>query len=145
VTIYTSTAPGGLPADRVRAAEPIEFSFPALSAVRIHAQQLADKLSQSQALRVGFSIDSSRLDDGTARYLALDTMKNVARAIRGLCANRAHQTQLAARLRTIRVIRGDRPMAVYRNGVLSLTFAPRLGLRGRMSSLALARSIRTWL
>jgi hypothetical protein len=144
VTIYTSTAPGGLPADRVRAADPIEFSFPALSAVRIQAQQFADKLRQAQALRVTFSIDPSRLD-GVARYLVLDTMRNVSRAIRGLCANRTHQAQLAARLRTIRVVRGDKVQAVYRSGVLTLTFAPALGLRGRMSSLALARSIRGWL
>jgi hypothetical protein len=145
VTIYTSTAPGGLPADRVRDPEQIQFVFPSLSTVRIQAQQLGDKLQQTNALNVAFSVDSSRLDDGAARYLALDTIRNAARAIRGLCANRAHQQQLAARLRTVRILRGDRPMATYRRGIMTITFAPALGLKGRMSSLALARSIRTWL
>jgi hypothetical protein len=145
VTIYTSTAPGGLPADRVRDGDAIEFTFPTLSAVRTQAAQAAEKLRQGQALRLVFSIDSSRLDDGVARYLALDTIRNAARALRGLCANRAHQAQLASRLRTIRVLRGERVSWIYRSGTLTLTFAPRLGLRGRMSSLALARSIRTWL
>jgi hypothetical protein len=145
VTIYTSTAPGGLPADRVRDGETMEFSFPTLSTVRTQASLAAEKLRTGQGLRLVFSIDSSRLDDGAARYLALDTIKNSARALRGLCANRGHQAQLASRLRTVRILRGERPSAIYRSGTLTLTFAPRLGLRGRMSSLALARSIRTWL
>lgn len=145
VTIYTSTAPGGLPAERAGNGEPMEFPVPTMTALRIQAQKFADKLHQTNELMVSFSLDWSRLDDGAARYLALDTMRNITRALSGLCANHANQSQLASRLRVVRIMRGDRPSAIYRSGVMTVTFAPVLGLRGRLSSLALARAIRIWL
>jgi hypothetical protein len=145
VTIYTSTAPGGLPAERTGDAELITFNVLSLPAVRTQAQQMAAKLRQTHGLALAFSVDWSRLDDAATRFLALDTMRNIARAIGGLCADRHNQSQFAARLRTVRVVPGAHPMAVYRSGVLTVTFAPDFGLRGRMSSLALARAMRTWL
>lgn len=145
VTIYTSTAPGGLPADRVSDTEPFTFPIPTLTIVKFQAIEWAEKLKKTHGLGVSFSVDWSRVDDGSARYLALDMVRNTARALSGLCANRGHQQELATRLRTVRILRGEKPGAIYRSGVLTLTFAPVLGLRGRMSSLAIARAIRVWL
>jgi Domain of unknown function (DUF4908) len=145
VTLYTSTAPGGLPADRVGNGEAITFPVPTMSALRAIAQQLANKLEQVNDLALRFDADWSHLDDDAARYLALDTMRITARAIAGICANHANQAQLAAKLRAVRIMRGDRPGVVMRNGVLTVTFAPVYGLRGRFSSLATARAIRTQL
>ncbi len=62
---------------------------------------------------------------------------------KGLCANRVNEAQLSAKVHGIRVFRGDRPGLALRNGMLMVTIAPTLGLRGRMSSLAVARAIRT--
>lgn len=145
VTIYTSTAPGGLPADRVGDAEAVTFPIPTLTIVKSQATEWAAKLKKTHGLNLSFSVDWSRIDDGSARYLALEMIRNTARALSGLCANRAHQQELATRLKVVRILRGEKPNAIYRSGVMTLTFAPILGLKGRMSSLAIARAIRIWL
>jgi len=145
VTLYTSTAPGGLPADRVGDGEPITFPVPATPALRLQAQQFADKLQQTDGVTLSFNVDWSRLDDGASRYLALDAMRIAARAISGICANHANQGQVAAKLHAVRVMRGERPGAFLKNGVLTVTVAPVFGLRGRLSSLAVARAIRAQL
>ena len=142
VTLYTSTAPGGLPADRVGNGEAIVFPVPTMSMLRAFAQQLANKLEQVNDLTLRFDADWAHLDDDAARYLALDAMRITARAIAGICANHTDQARLAAKLRAIRVWRGDRPGVILRNGTLTVTFAPVYGLRGRLSSLATARAIR---
>ena len=143
VTLYTSTAPGGLPAERVHAGEPMRFPVPATSALRTQARHLADKLARDDGLALTFAIDWGRVDDSTSRYLALDTMRVTARALGGLCADRLAQRRLLAKLTTVRIARGDKPGAMLRNGVLTVTFVPTLGLRGRYSSLAVARAIRS--
>jgi hypothetical protein len=145
VTLYTSTAPGGLPADRIGDGRPITFPFPSMSLLRALAQEFANRLYQVNYVAVRFDADWEHLDDGASRYLALDAMRITRRAVAGLCANRANQVQLSKRLHLIRVIRGDRPSALFRNGTLTVTFAPTYGLRGRMSSLAVARAIRAQL
>jgi hypothetical protein len=142
VTLYTSTAPGGLPADRTGDGQPITFPVPTMSALRAQAQQLANVLEQVTNIQATFEADWSHIDDGAARFLTLDAMRITTRALRGLAANRVNEAQLVAKLHFIRFVRGDRPAVVLRNGTLTVTIAPVFGLRGRLSSLATARAIR---
>jgi hypothetical protein len=145
VTLYTSTAPGGLPADRMGGGEAIAFPIPSMSMVRARAQHLANLLEQVSDLKVAVDADWSRIDDGPARYLTLDAMRIATRALRGVCANRANRAQLLARLRKVHIARGDRPAVALKSGILTMTIAPVYGLSGRMSSLAVARAIRAQL
>ncbi len=142
VTLYTSTAPGGLPVDRTGQAQPVNFPIPTMSVLRAQATRFSHLLEQVTNVTAMFDADWSRIDDDAARYLTLDAMRITLRALRGLCANRVNEAQLSAKIHTIRVFRGDRPAIALRNGMLSVTIAPTLGLRGRMSSLATARAIR---
>lgn len=143
VTLYTSTAPGGLPADRTGEGQPINFQVPTMSALRAQAQRLSEILEQVTNLQVTFDADWSHIDDGAARYLTLDAMRITARALRGLCANRVNEAQLIAKVRSIRIVRGGKGDVTLHNGELEITIAPAYGLRGRLSSLATARAIRS--
>ena len=143
VTLYTSTAPGGLPVDRTGDGQPITFAVPTMSGLRAQATRFTHLLEQVTNVTATFDADWSRIDDEGARYLTLDAMRITLRALRGLCANRVNEAQLSAKVHGIRILRGDRPAITLRGGMLMVTIAPVLGLRGRLSSLATARAIRT--
>lgn len=143
VTLYTSTAPGGLPVDRTGDGQVITFPVPTMSQLRAQATRFSHLLEQVTNVAATFDADWSRIDDEAARYLTLDAMRITLRALRGLCANRVNEAQLSARVHAVRILRGDRPAIALRNGMLAVTIAPVLGLRGRLSSLATARAIRT--
>jgi len=142
VTLYTSSAPGGLPAARTGDGDPIRFPVPSLSMVRAQATRLGNLLQQVTSMDVTFDADWPNLEDSAERYLTLDAMRITTRALRGLCANRALDAALAAKVHGIYMVRGDKPAATIRNGVLTVAIAPQYGLRGRLSSLATARAIR---
>ncbi len=142
VTLYTSTAPGGLPVDRTGDGQVITFPVPSMTMLRAQAHRFSQALEQTTNLSAEFDADWSRIDDEASRYLTLDAMRITLRALRGLCANRVNESQLMAKVRSVRIARGDRPGIAFRGTTLVVTIAPTLGLRGRMSSLATARAIR---
>ena len=145
VTLYTNTAPGGLPAERVGPGEAMAFPFPTMSMLRAQAQKIANRVEQVNHLLLIFDADWARVDDNAARYLTLDAMRITARTLATLSATQAGLTRLQRRVQTVRVMRGDRPGIAIRSQVLYVTIAPVYGLRGRMSSLAMTRALRAML
>jgi hypothetical protein len=141
VTLYTDSAPNGIPAERTGdLADILPRVIPGRE-TKFFAATLSQRLADRQNLAVGFAADWDVLarNDGL-RALAVDSMRNATYALERLSATRPVRAALAARVHVIRVLTGEKGAALQ-NEVLTVTFRQGGGPSARPSSRAIAEVI----
>jgi hypothetical protein len=144
VTLYTHQVPGGLPAERTGDAPgPDPATPPPGDQVKTFAIQISDEIQSRTGLLIGFRANwdaFARAD--TMRALAVDALRNAARAIERVASSRKAQQTLPAQFTVVRIAPGNEPGVAIGDKLLTITFAPQSGPGGRPSSLAIAKAIR---
>lgn len=139
LTLYTTTASGGLPAEFVDV--PMLVDPPPVSAkdMKSFAAKLAQELSTGNDFAIGFAADWDNIaPSDTLRALMCDAMRNATYALEGI-AKSAKRGVVADRLHIVRVLQGTRPGVTLQKGILAITIAPQDGNGARPSSLAIRR------
>ncbi len=105
VTLYTRSAPNGLPAERMGDAESLDPEPLSPGEVQGFAQRLARALEERDNLSVGFAANWERISRGNrVRALAADSMRNATNALAELSGMAETKSAYAERIRVIRVI-----------------------------------------
>jgi hypothetical protein len=146
LTLYTDTAPGGLPAVRTG-----DFNAPVANAVSLDeiqgvATEDAVQLGALQHLSVSFGADwTSLAGNAQARAMALDAMENVTRGIERFCRSAHGRAAFAHRITTVTLALAGRAIVTLEGKTLLVTFNPDLGYEGRSSSRSIAFALGTLL
>jgi hypothetical protein len=142
ITIYVSSAPGGLPAERNGDSSPPSPTSVSIQDIQNASVDEAQHLSYTRRLNLGFSANWAMLaSDPTARFFALDTMQNTARGLDRLALSSAAHDALARRVDTVAFEEAARPTINLSGRTLIVTFNPARGYVGRASSRAIARAL----
>lgn len=141
VTLYTAQEKTGAPAeysDVVHNVDPLPV--PA-EGVKRFAAGLAHELNSGGDLIIGFAADWDVLAQSAGiRELVCDAMRNTTYALEQVTSGPARNA-IADHLHVVHIVERDRPSAVLRGGVLTVTVAPKMGEAGRPSSLAIAHAL----
>jgi len=141
VTLYTAEAKNGLPAEYTDVVQNVDPPPVAAKNVKPFAGKLAQELSSRDDFAIGFFADWDGLSQSEdLRALGCDAMRNATYALEEL-AKTGKRIIIADRLHIVKVIPGAKPEAIRHGGVLTVTVAPKLGISGRPSSLAIARAL----
>jgi hypothetical protein len=139
LTLYTDSAPGGLPAVRTG-----DFSTPALPAVSLEdvqdaAADAAGQLSALQRLSLAFSADWTALSaSAQTRAIALDALENVTHGIERFCQSPRGRNVISRRIAAVDFAVAGRPTVTLDGKTLIVTLNPDLGYEGRASSRSIA-------
>jgi hypothetical protein len=136
LTLYTSDAPGGLPATRL-GDNPGDPRPPVNREDLVAA--LADEeshLAYTQQLHLRFTADPAALSGDPG--LAFDALVSAAAGIEKLIATPGGRIALTRKFDTVRLVPGDKPGVLVSGKVLVVTFAPGAGAAGRASSREVA-------
>ncbi|HEY2033329.1 MAG TPA: DUF4908 domain-containing protein [Rhizomicrobium sp.] len=142
MTLYTDTAPTGLPA--VRTGDATDPAPPpvSLSDMQNAAEDESQHLAYTRGLRLGVSADWQALSgNGAMRALAFDTMENAVRGLDRFSYNAAGRETLAHHVDSLMVEPSGKPTLMLRTKTLIVTFNPARGYEGRASSRAVARAL----
>jgi hypothetical protein len=135
VTLYTETAPGGLPATRTGdfiAAPRLPVSASDLqTALRDEGEHLA----YTQHVTLHFAAPVGGEAERTAVF---DLLANIDAGIERLLANPAGRAALAKRVQTVKLAQAAKPGLSLSGRTLTVTFASSLGPAGRPSSRAIS-------
>ena len=105
VTLYTRSAPNGLPAERMGDAPALDPEPLSAGEVQNFAQTLARTLEERENLSVGFAANWDRISRGNrVRALAADSMRNATNALSELASMAETKSAYAERIKVIRVI-----------------------------------------
>jgi hypothetical protein len=140
MTIYTDSAPGGLPTTRT--GDPTNLTHAPISAATL-TQALADEtgyLAGARRLQIGFSTDALPADPQT-RAMAFDTLINTGMGIARFTANTGHRDLVARKIGAVKIVISAKPIISLRGRTLVVTFVPSQGYAGRASSRALALAL----
>jgi hypothetical protein len=141
VTLYTAEAQSGLPAEYTDVVQNVDPTPVEGKDVKLFASRLAQELSFREDFAVGFAADWDLLaQNESARALGCDSMRNATYALQH-AAKTEKRTTLVDRVHIVRVMAGDKPGASYKQGVLTVTYAPKAGTAARPSSLAIAKAL----
>lgn len=142
VTFYSKETPGGMPAERVGEAMPLDPKPVSSHDAKYFAAALSQRLADRDNLAVGFATRWEWLshEDG-ARALATDAMRNATYAVEQLLHSRKSRNAVASRLRVIRVVAGTAKSAKMEDDTLVVTVAPQGGPSARPSSMAITEAI----
>lgn len=142
VTIYTESAPNGIPAERTGEAESLELKNVSARDTQIFAAQLSQRLASRDNLAVGFAANWEAIsrEDGV-RALALDAMRNAAYALADLAASRATRGARAAGIHVVRIVAGEAQSISVEGEAVAVTFNAGGGPSERPSSRAIAEAI----
>jgi hypothetical protein len=139
VTLYTAAAQSGLPAEYADVVQNVDPTPVEGKDVKIFASRLAQELSFREDFAVGFAADWDDLARSeTDRMLGCDSMRDATYALQQV-AKTEKRTAAVDKVHIVRVLRGDKAGAVYKQGVLTIIYAPKAGPAGRPSSLAIAK------
>jgi Domain of unknown function (DUF4908) len=142
MTLYTDTAPQGLPA--VRTGDSISPQPPLVSVQDMQntAGDETEHLAYVRRINVQFTADWNALGNNPSlRTFAFDTMENAARGIERFCGAGAAHDNFARRISTVMIATGNRPTIALSGRTLTVTFNPGQGFIGRASSRAIARAL----
>jgi hypothetical protein len=142
LTLYTDSAPNGLPAVRIGDAKlppPPSLSVGELENV---ATVESRHLASSRKLRIGFTADWSVLETSAElRAMALDAMENAARGLDRFARSASARGAVSSHIGTVTLSTGLRPTISLHGKTLIVTFNPERGYFGRASSRAIARAL----
>lgn len=105
VTLYTPSAPNGLPAERMSDAPSLDPEPLSAGEVQGFAQSLARTLQERENLSIGFAANWDRITRGNRiRALATDSMRNATYALAELARMAETKSEYAERIKVIRLI-----------------------------------------
>jgi len=142
MTLYTSDAPSGVPAERTG-----DTITPSLAPVTLFdMQNAADDESQhlaySRRVHLNFTADWNALaGDVRLRALAFDAMENVSRGIDRFLTIPKGRDAFAKRIEQVRLGLGNKPVMFMSGKTLTITFNAQAGYAGRASSRGIARAL----
>jgi Domain of unknown function (DUF4908) len=142
MTIYTDTKPGGLPAARTGDSTPPAMPQASLTDMQKAAGDETQHVAYVRKLKLAFTADWNALAaNDVQRALAFDTLQNTARGIDRFAAVAAARSAFAAKIETINVEPGNRPLIALHGRTLNVTYVANHGYAGRASSRAIARAL----
>ena len=142
VTLYTDSAPNGLPAVRLGDSAIAPLPPVALDDIQSAAADEGQHLGYTRRLRISFTADWSVLEaNPELRSPAFDAMENAARGIDRFTRSGANRDVMASRIETVALASGMRPTIKLQGKTLIVTFNPDRGYVGRASSRAIARAL----
>jgi hypothetical protein len=105
VTLYTPSAPNGLPAERMSDTPNLDPEPLNENEVQSFAQTLARTLEERDNLSVGFAANWDRISRGNRmRALATDSMRNATNALAELASDAETKSAYAERIKVIRLV-----------------------------------------
>lgn len=105
VTLYTPSAPNGLPAERMSDAPNLDLEPLNAGEVQGFARTLARMLEERDSLSVGFAANWDRISRGNRmRALATDSMRNATHALAELASKAETKSAYAERIKVIRLV-----------------------------------------
>lgn len=141
LTLYTTAAKGGLPAEFVDVPMSVDPPPVAAKDMKAFAAKLAQDLSSGNDFAIGFAADWDKIAaSDMLRGLICDAMRNAAYAIEEI-AKSSKRSSAMDRLHIVRVLQGTKPAVAVQKGILAITIAPQEGNRARPSSLAIMRAL----
>lgn len=142
VTLYVSSAPGGLPAERTGDSLPPSPMPASIQDIQSAAADEAQHLAYTRRLNLTFTANWSMLSgDASARSLALDTMENTARGVDRFAASAAGHEAFTRHVDQVALEESGRPTITLNGRTLVVTFNPGHGYIGRASSRAIDRAL----
>lgn len=142
MTLYTDTAPGGVPAERTGDTLPPSLGMISLSDMQNAAEDEAEHLAYSRAVRLNFTADWSALaGDSRLRALCFDAMENAARGIDRFVIRPQARAAFIKKIEGVRMALGTKPLMFLSGKTLNVTFDAQHGYAGRASSRGIARAL----
>jgi len=142
ITLYTDAQPGGVPAERTGDAVMPAVVPISLADMERAANDEADHLAYTRGVRLTFVADWPALaGNPTMRAFAFDALQNAARGIDRFAKSAAAKAALAAKIGSVELLSGARPLVTLHGRILNVTFNPAQGFSGRASSRAVARAL----
>jgi hypothetical protein len=144
MTLYTDSAPQGLPA--MRTGDSLPPAPPAISTQDMQnaANDETERLAYVRRLNVQFTADWNALGENPAlRGFAFDAMENAARGIERFTGGGAQREAFARHISAVMVAPGSKPTLGLSGRTLVVTFNAGQGFAGRASSRAIARALGT--
>ena len=142
LTLYTDTAPGGVPAERTGDTLPPSLGLISLSDMQNAAEDEAEHLGYSRRIRLAFTADWNALaGDSRLRALCFDAMENAARGIDRFLTVPKGREAFAKRVDQVRMALGNKPLMFLSGKTLNITFNAQAGYAGRASSRGIARAL----
>jgi hypothetical protein len=139
MTLYTESAPGGLPATRVGDDAAIPRTGVSHNDLVAALTDEENHLAYTRQLHLHFSADPKILagtDDN--RGLAFDAMVSAAAGIERLLGAPAGLKALSGKFDMVRIVQGDKPGVTVSGKTLLVSYAPSAGAAGRASSRQVA-------
>jgi len=142
MTLYTDTAPTGLPAVRTGDATTPAPANVSLSDMQSAAEDESQHLAYMRGLRLSVSADWQALaNNAAARGMAFDTMENAVRGLDRFSYSAGGREALSHRVDALMIETSGRPTLSLKTKTLIVTFNPARGYEGRASSRAIARAL----
>jgi hypothetical protein len=142
MTLYTDTAPTGLPAVRTGDATVPAPANVSLPDIHNAAEDETQHLAYMRGLRINVTVDwPAIIADGVTRAFAFDTMENAVRGLDRFSYTANGREALAHHVDTMTVEPGNKPTLRLKTRTLIVTFNPARGYEGRASSRAIARAL----
>ncbi|HSM95823.1 MAG TPA: DUF4908 domain-containing protein [Rhizomicrobium sp.] len=142
MTLYTDSAPTGLPAVRTGDATDPAPPNVSLSDMQNAAEDETQHLAYTRGLRLGVTADWQALAGNAGmRALAFDTMENAVRGLDRFSYNAAGREAIAHRVDNVMIEAAVKPTLLLKARTLTVTFNPARGYEGRASSRAIARAL----
>lgn len=142
ITLYTDNQPSGLPAERTGDAVLPSVAPISLADMQRAATDESNHLAYAHAVHLSFIAEWPALAGNAAmRAFAFDALQNVARGIDRFAKSAAARAALAARVDTVQLLAGGRPLVTLHGRILNITFNPAQGYSGRASSRAIANAL----
>jgi hypothetical protein len=141
LTLYTDSAPQGLPAVRTGDSYPPEPPSVSVSEMQSAAGDDAERLSYVRGVSLQFAADWNALsDNSSARSYAFVALENAARGIERF-AGGAGRGAIARRVGVVFIQPGYHPAVSVNGRTLIISFNPGQGFAGCASSRAVARGL----
>ena len=142
ITLYTDNQPSGVPAERTGDAILPTVAPISLADMQRAAADEADHLAYAHGVHLSFIAEWPVLaGDAAMRAFAFDALQNAARGIDRFARSAAARAALAARVGSVQLQAGTRPVVTLRGRILNIIFNPAQGFSGRASSRAIANAL----
>ena len=145
LTVFDEERPEGRPVFQDGDALRLGLRRHSLEELQAEALDLSETLTKLLGVEVAVALDRNALDSETAAALLGDTLAVVEIALERMAGESASRNVLADRLRRVSLRLGDRAGAEFQGDNLILYFVPADGVRGRMSSGAIVRYLKSTL
>jgi hypothetical protein len=142
LTLYTSEAPGGVPATRQGDAPPPALAPVSVPDLTAALTDEAGHLAYIQNVALHFSADPNVLAaDGVTRAVAFETLVNAVSGIELFLTMPSGRAAFTRRINAVKVTEGSHPGLTIAGQNLLVSFVPGTGYEGRASSHAVAHDL----